>query len=835
MEARRVGRFRIDGPLGKGGMATVWRAEDELLGRTVALKLLADDLAESPSARRRFGHEAEIATMLDHPAIAPVYAHGEDDGVAWIAMRLVEGETLAARIARAPLPVDEALRMAADVADALGYAHALGVVHRDVTSNNVMLAKDGRVFVMDFGLARAEGFSRITSTGVAMGTYAYLAPEVLKGAMADARSDLYGLGITLYEMLTGSTPFAGERVETLAYRAANEDPEPPSRRRAGIGEALDAFVLRAIAREPAARFPDAAAFGAALAVVRASRNGSGPGPPAPASLAGVLARALAPGGVVYLAVAPIECGSASLAPLGTALEGALRARLPGPGRPRVIDSPAPADPAAWREWARGAGANAILGGRLRESGASLRLELWLTDPESGARLAGGHADGLSFEPFALEDAAVREARRLLGDSSELARATTQAMRADPAADEHFAQAKRHLERHDQEASVDRAIGLLDRLVATEGARAEWYAALARACLMKYDLTRQRAWEARASEACARACGMSPDGPEVLLARADLMRVAGREANALDGYERALRANPCLVEAWLGLAMLHGNCGRMAEAEEAAERAIAIAPRDWRGHNALGYGRLRFGRIRDALGPLERAAELSPDNARVRRNLALMLSQCDRLQESAAVLREAVALEPSDSAYSSLGAMLFALGDGAGALDAFERATRLAPADPQRWGNLASALRFEPGRESDAAAAYDRAIGLMQDQLARDPGVAEWWALLADWLQARDRPAEADAALTRALAIGPENVSCMVHAAYVLHQRGDREGTLAWLRRAVSHGQGAEMLRKSAEFRDLQDDPEFRSMLDEAARRRESEPTAQGRAHQEDRT
>jgi len=329
--------------------------------------------------------------------------------------------------------------------------------------------------------------------------------------------------------------------------------------------------------------------------------------------------------------------------------------------------------------------------------------------------------------------------------------------------------------------------------------------------------------------------MSPDSPDVLLAWADLMRVAGREPEAREGYERALRERPGQLEAWIGLAVLHGEAGRMEAAEAAARRAIELAPRDWRGHNALGRAWLRFGRFAEAVRPFEVAAGLSPDNARVRRNLANALAQSDRLPEAATMLHEVVALEPSDSAYSNLGAALFALGDRAGALGAFERATRLAPADPQRWGNLASALRFEPGREADAAATYDRAIALMQDQLARDPGEPEWWARLADWLQARGRAVEADAALARALAIAPTNVSCMVHAAYVMHQRGERVETLDWLRRALSSGHGTELLRRSAEFRDLHDDPEFRAMLDQASHRRESEPTAQGRAHQEGRT
>lgn len=813
MAARRVGRFRILELLGKGGMASVWRAEDEMLGRTVALKLLADDLAESPSARRRFRHEAEIATRLDHPSIVPILAHGEDEGLTWIAMGLIDGETLVARIARGPLPVDEALRVADDVAEALGYAHLQGVVHRDVTSNNVMIAVDGRVFVLDFGLARAEGFSRITSTGVALGTYAYLAPEVLRGAAADARSDFYGLGIALYEMLTGSTPFAGQRVETLAYRAANEDPEPPSRRRAGLDETLDGFVLRAIAREPAARFQDAAEFRAALAGVRSTRAESAqqtaPG-------AGVLARALAPDGVVFLAVGPIECGSEALAPLGASLAGSLRARLSGAGRLRMVEPPAPADPAAWREFSRATGVNAILAGRLRESGARVRLELWLTDPESGARLAGGHADGLSFEPFALEDAAVAQARRLLELPADLSTEPTRAMRVDPAADEHYARALRYLERHDDEASVDGAVHLLENLTATRSPRAEWWAALSRGYLARYNLAHQRSWEARAAEACHHAMELAPDAASTRIAHGNLLALSGHDGPAREEFERALLSDPGDPDAWLGLARMDDRRNHFELALHACARVIELRPGDWRGPNLRGRVLYRAGRFEEAVDAWRAAAGLSPENALVAGNLGAALAQMDRLDEAERELRRAIGLLPEARSYANLGTVLFASGRVPEAVEAFEHATRMNSGNAVWWGNLGNACRFVKGLEGRAREALDHAIALMRDELDRDPEDPEMWARLADWLQVQGHEQEASAAIERALAMAPGNAHCLVQAAFISQLRGERDRTLEFLRRALDAGYGVELIRRSPQFESLRESPEFKRLLDRHA-------------------
>ena len=182
MLGRTFGRYRIVESLGEGGMGTVWKAEDDLLGRSVALKLLSARLTDSGSARARLLREARAAGALDHPGIGTIYDAGEQDGEIFIAMRLVDGGTVADRIAsEGALSVADALRITADAADALGHAHAKGILHRDVSARNLMLTKDGQVVVVDFGLALAEGESRLTHSGTIAGTACYMAPEIVQG------------------------------------------------------------------------------------------------------------------------------------------------------------------------------------------------------------------------------------------------------------------------------------------------------------------------------------------------------------------------------------------------------------------------------------------------------------------------------------------------------------------------------------------------------------------------------------------------------------------------------------------------------------------------------
>jgi serine/threonine protein kinase len=267
MIGRRLGRFTITAPLGEGGMATVWTATDELLRRTVALKVLREALASQASSRRRFLHEARAASLLDHPGVATVYDFGEADGLVFIAFALIEGETLSACAAREPVPAREAARVVGEAAAAIAHAHARGVIHRDVTGRNVMIARDGRAVVLDFGLALAAGQSRLTSAETALGTVTYMAPEVLAGQPADARSDVYGLGVVLYEALTGAFPFVDQRPEALFFRVQNEEPRPPRELRAGIPPELERVVLKALARDPDARYQDAATLAAELRAI----------------------------------------------------------------------------------------------------------------------------------------------------------------------------------------------------------------------------------------------------------------------------------------------------------------------------------------------------------------------------------------------------------------------------------------------------------------------------------------------------------------------------------------------------------------------------------------
>ncbi|MDX1659750.1 MAG: protein kinase [Nitriliruptorales bacterium] len=261
-----AGRYHLQGQIGRGGMAVVHRAEDERLGRDVAVKVL--DRSAHPDGRGedRFAREAQRAAGLNHPNIVQVHDTGIDGEHPFIVMEYVDGPTLADRIdERGPLPADEAIRIAGSICDALEAAHEAGIIHRDVKPSNVLFDPKGRVKLADFGLAKAHAGDTITQ-GNPMGSAAYVSPEQISDAPVDHRADLFSLGVVLYEMVTGRRPFKGDTAAATAVQRLEIDPSPPSEL-ADLPAGLERIILRLLERDPDARFETASDVAAALAQV----------------------------------------------------------------------------------------------------------------------------------------------------------------------------------------------------------------------------------------------------------------------------------------------------------------------------------------------------------------------------------------------------------------------------------------------------------------------------------------------------------------------------------------------------------------------------------------
>ena len=254
----KIGRYKILGELGRGAMGIVYEAEDPALDRIVALKtiILSDDAEGRKEYHKRFFLEAKAAGKLTHPHIITVYDFGEEGDLAYMAMELLKGIELRAKMLKGPISTVEAVDIAEQVADGLGYAHERGVVHRDIKPSNIMLLPRGQVKIMDFGIARVRVADHKTSTGVVLGTPRYMSPEQVAGSPVDHRSDIFSLGIVLYEMLTRASLFAGADTPQILHNVVHVEHMPPSRLNREVPSMLDFVIARALKKDPAVRYQD---------------------------------------------------------------------------------------------------------------------------------------------------------------------------------------------------------------------------------------------------------------------------------------------------------------------------------------------------------------------------------------------------------------------------------------------------------------------------------------------------------------------------------------------------------------------------------------------------
>ncbi len=258
MIGRKISHYKVLEKVGEGGMGVVYKAEDTRLGRTVALKFLAAHLLKDAESRKRFDREAKAVAALNHPNICTIHEIDEAEGRTFLALEFIEGESLQARIERGPLPLEDALDLARQAADGLEAAHEKGVVHRDIKPGNLLITPKGQLKILDFGLALLTEGSKLTQLDTTLGTIAYMSPEQTMAADTDSRTDIWALGVVLYEMVSGRLPFRGDYDRAVMYSITSEEPEPLTALRTGVPMELEWLINKCLAKQPDGRYQNAA-------------------------------------------------------------------------------------------------------------------------------------------------------------------------------------------------------------------------------------------------------------------------------------------------------------------------------------------------------------------------------------------------------------------------------------------------------------------------------------------------------------------------------------------------------------------------------------------------
>jgi serine/threonine-protein kinase len=628
-----AGRYAIERELGAGGMATVYLAADLRHDRRVAIKTVRPELAASVGAER-FLREIRIAAKLQHPHILPLFDSGAVGDLLFYVMPYVEGESLRDRLTRErQLPVAEALHLTREIADALAYAHSLGVVHRDVKPENILLA-GGHALVADFGIAcavSAAGSPRITESGLAIGTPAYMSPEQATAEpQIDGRSDLYSLACVLYEMLAGEPPYTGPTAQVVLARRLT-DPMPSLRAaRDTVPDVVEGAVRRALARAPTDRFATVAAFADALSAPATA-------PPRPRSVAVLpFANLSADPENDYFADGITEDVIAQLAKI-RALDVISRTSvMPFKGRQQGL-----------REIAARLQVATVLEGSVRRVGDRVRIVAQLIDAVTDQHLWAETYDRQLTDIFAiqmevaLQIAAALKAELSPGEKARIGREPTSDLRAY----QLYLQGRNSFIRYTPDG-VLQAIRCFEQAIERDPHYALAHAGVGMALLELGEIGAMRPGDAypRAASAAARALALDPElgeahcvaafckqaidfdwaGAEAAFQRAlelspssaDTYDLYGRMCSALERYdeaiamqERAQELDPLAHPADVATSLL--RAGRYEQALEAARRAVALGRDYARGHATLGWAYFKSGRIDEGLAALERAVALSP--------------------------------------------------------------------------------------------------------------------------------------------------------------------------------------------------------------------------------
>lgn len=852
----RLGVFEILGPLGAGGMGEVYRARDTKLGREVAIKVLPEAFGRDPMRVSRFEREARMLASINHPAIAAIYGAEESGEIRYIVMELVPGDTLSARMTRGPLPIEESLQIARQIAEALEAAHERGVIHRDLKPANIKVTPEGRIKVLDLGLAKFMEEPREqqdlsnsptltereqTRPGVILGTVEFMSPEQARGKEVDKRTDIWAFGCILFEMLSGQRAFTGETVSDVLAAILKNEPaweELPS----NVPPRIRELLSRCLQKDAAKRLRD---IGDARMEIEKTLEGDKGALPKPApsraasrlrSAAIAVALLIVAGALFWfmrsrektpaaaeasksLVVLPVKM--LSEAPggqlVGDGLVEILSARLNQvPGIQVVTPTAAVAASDKNRDpfgAARSVGADLVLNSSLVQSGDRVRVIYSVWNVQTRAQIVGGNVDGSASNVLDVQDQLVDKVADGLKLPKPSKKTPTPSGLETASEQERYLEALGLLQRYDRRDQVEKALTILDPLKKERPNSPLVNAALGRAYLAMYDFADERPFADKALASAEEAYRLDPTLADVDITLGDTLLVTGKSKEAAEAFRRALATQPGRYEAIVGLARALAATGDDRAAEATFQRAVALQPAVFAAYNRLGAFYAARGRYRESVAALRKATQLAPDSYRAHNGLGgVYTMQCD-YPAALAEYRKALDLKSDDAdTASNLGLTQLWMGLYSEAVTSLEKATRVAPENFQYWGNLGDAYKGSKAPMGKSDEAYARSISLARTELELNPKNVAAQSFIATGLARTGHASEANSEMQKALALDSSNPNVLSDAAIVAALGGREAEALDLLRRAIAAGYCPGIIARQPEFERLRSDPRYQALI-----------------------
>ena len=827
----------------------VYRAEDTSLRRTVALKFLPEHLSSDLVVSERLRQEARMASALNHPNICTIYEVSEDSGEVFIAMEYVEGRPLSEVIGTEGLPLDTTLRYGRQLASALEHAHDRGVVHGDLKPSNILITPEGNAKILDFGLARRNDpaeFDRQTLETVSAetrpglgGTLPYMAPEQIDGSPASPVTDLWSLGVVLYEMATGGRPFYGENLYLLCTTILRDPPKalPPR-----VPPGLSAVILRSLEKEPGRRYQRGSEVRAALEALTPSQEDVVVVTPKASrrkmwwlAMAGAIllvlmavsgyrlrheagSRATAsvvPHPVLLGILPPARTADAAQSAFNDGLADTLNSRLGELSAHhafaviplgQLVERGATTADAARQEF----GVNLALVLNVQRAVETIRVNYSLVDTRSHRQVRAGTVTAAAADPFGLQDRvfeSVASDMEVQLAPEELQEARSQGT-TQPAAYDYYMQGRGYLQDYVVPEKVDSAVALFQRALEKDPNYAAATASLGEAYWRRYQLSHDAAWAKAAIQTCEKAAQQEPRLAAAHACLGQAYTAQGEYEKAADEYRRTLELEPTSDDAYGGLASAYEKLNQEGEAEASFKRAIALRPGYWATYNWLGLFYMDRGRYPEAVEMFSQVVALAPDSFTGYYNLGAVRILQGRYTEAVPLLEKSLSIRPTGNASSNLATAYFQMRRYEDSAAQFEKAVQLDPNDYVLWGNLGDAYYWSAGKRTKAGEAYGRAIALGEEKLGLNSRDAQLLSSLAMYHAMRGEKKEALADVEASLKLDGKAPDLLFNAGIVYQQIGDTPRALSSLEKAVALGKAPEMIRDTPNFDALRENPRY---------------------------
>ena len=837
-----AGRFRIVRCIAEGGMGTVYEAEDLQLRDHVALKTIRSDIASNPRAVERFRQEIRLGKRVTHPNVCRIYdlvtdRSENDSELLFLTMQFLNGETLSSRVRRGPVPQGEALPLIEDMADALAAAHQAEVIHRDFKSGNVILVPGARrtsAVVTDFGLARSINDSASLTRSGLVGTVDYMAPEQIIGGEITPATDIYALGVVMYEMVTGQLPFTGDSSGIVLRKHLNDKPRPPRDLVPQLDANWNEAILGCLKKLPDERFQSGMELKAAfvqVAVKPTVRTTSQRRvwPPLWVTIA-VFVLAIASSFWFYRwrfalpsekRVAVLRFENIGADPQNEAFcEGfmdALSSKLTQLEQFHGSLSVIPASDVrrdkvkSARDAHRAFDANLVITGSIERSPRGVHLIVNVVEAQKLRQLRSREMTIPLSDPEAMQQGVVGKVADLIDvtihpEAQQLLDASNTKV---PGAYDFYLQGLGYLF---MGRRTDEAIQEFRHALDLDPNFAMAYARLGEAYWRKYQATKERQWIDQAWQVSQHALDLSSQLAAVHITLAVLNSGSGRYDEAIRQAQQAISLDPDNFQAYSELASALDASSQTEKAEATLKRAIDLRPGYWNNHMKLGTFYFRHGRYKEAESSYRRVIELVPDNPAGYTNLGVMYHMEGRESDAERMLKKSLDVQRTPQAVSNLATVYFFEGRYADAVPLMEELTQAGSKDYKIWGNLGDAYRWSPGQADKALQAYRIAIGLAQQALTVNSHDVEALMCLGLYRAKSGNIKGAELACRQAVAAAPTDGNILFDAATVYEIAGKRDDALRYLAGAIRHGYSLNEIAAEPELRSLREDLRYQSVV-----------------------